>query len=127
LREVKMKVAIATENGFIAQHFGRCPGFTIADIEDGKVISKSFVENPGFKAHQPGQVPMFLRKQNVTHVIAGGAGPNAIANLQSSGIMVIVGVTGKVDEILDKFIKGGLKGGESLCDHGEHTHEGCNH
>lgn len=120
-----MRVAIATEGNFVAQHFGRCPGFTIFDIENGSVASKKFVENPGFKAHQPGQVPMFLRSQGVTHVIAGGMGPNAVMNLQASGITVIVGITGNVDETIKKFLNGSLQGGESLCEHGEH-HE-CKH
>lgn len=119
-----MRVAIATEGNEVAQHFGRCPGFTIVEIENGKVLAKNFVENPGYKAHQPGQVPMFLRKQNVACVIAGGMGPNAVMNLQAAGIKVIVGVTGKVEEVLDKFINGTLTGGESLCEHGEHH---CKH
>ncbi|GAB6182975.1 NifB/NifX family molybdenum-iron cluster-binding protein [Thermodesulfovibrio hydrogeniphilus] len=123
-----MRLAIATENGQVAQHFGRCPGFIIVDIDsDGKVINKQFVENPGYKAHQPGAVPMFLRKQGADCVIAGGMGPNAIMNLQASGIRVIVGITGNVEEIIDKFLKGTLSSGESLCEHGEHGHAGCKH
>lgn len=119
-----MRVAIATDGGFVAQHFGRCPGFTIFEIKNGKIINKSFVENPGYKAHQPGQVPMFLRNQNVNCVIAGGMGPNAVMNLQASGIQVLVGITGKVEEVIDKLISGTLTGGESLCEHGEHE---CKH
>ncbi|WP_353683433.1 NifB/NifX family molybdenum-iron cluster-binding protein [Thermodesulfovibrio sp. 3907-1M] len=119
-----MRLAIATEDGYVAQHFGRCPGFTIVDIEDGKVISKNLIENPGYKAHQPGAVPMFLRNQNVDCVISGGMGPNAVMNLQSSGIKVIVGVTGKVEDVIAQFLSGTLSGGESLCEHG-HGH--CEH
>lgn len=115
-----MRVAIATERDFVAQHFGRCPGFTIFDINESKILSKNFIENPGYKAHQPGAVPMFLRNQNVNCVIAGGMGPNAVMNLQASGIRVIVGVTGKVEEVIDKFLNGTLTSGESLCEHGEH-------
>ncbi len=120
-----MRIAIATENEQVAQHFGRCPGFTIVDIDkDGKIISKTFVENPGHKAHQPGQVPMFLRKQNTDCVIAGGMGPNAIMNLQAHGIKVITGITGKLDDVIAQFLSGNLKSGESLCDH---SHESCGH
>lgn len=122
-----MRLAIATEDGNVAQHFGRCPGFTIVDIEDGKIISKNFIENPGHKAHQPGAVPRFLKSQSVDFVGAGGMGPNAVMNLQASGIKVIVGVTGSIDETVEKFLKGSLKGGESLCEHGVHGHEGCKH
>lgn len=123
-----MRLAIATENGQVAQHFGRCPGFTIVDIDkEGKVISKNFIENPGHKAHQPGAVPRFLKSQNVDFVVAGGMGPNAVHNLQTSGIRVIVGVSGSIDDTISKFLIGSLKGGESLCEHGEHRHGGCRH
>ena len=35
-----MKVAISTDNDYVSAHFGRCPSFTIVDIEDGKVIKQ---------------------------------------------------------------------------------------
>uniref|UniRef100_A0A7V6CEB1 Dinitrogenase iron-molybdenum cofactor n=1 Tax=Thermodesulfobacterium geofontis TaxID=1295609 RepID=A0A7V6CEB1_9BACT len=119
-----MRVAIATEGDFVAQHFGKCPGFTIVDIEDGKIVSKNFVENPNYKAHQPGAVPMFLKTQNVDCIIAGGMGPKAIMMLESFGIKVLVGVTGKVEEVIDAFIKSTLHTGESLCKHDQHH---CRH
>ena len=34
------------------------------------------------------------------------------------GISYVLGVDGKVDDIIESFIKGELKGGESSCDHG---------
>ncbi len=122
-----MKVAIATDNGFVAQHFGKCSGFLIVDIENGNIVKKVFVENLGHKAHQPGAVPRFLRSQNVDCVIAGGMGTNAMMNLQSSGIKVIVGVAGAVDEVLNKFVVGSLSPGESLCEHKGHRRHRCKH
>jgi predicted Fe-Mo cluster-binding NifX family protein len=121
---LKMRVAIATEGDSVAQHFGKCPIFTIIDIENGKITSKKFVENPSYGSHQPGAVPMFLKNQNVDCVIAGGMGPKAIMMLESFGIKVLVGVTGKIEEVIEAFIKGTLITGESLCEHGEHS---CQH
>jgi len=119
-----MRVAIATEGNFVVQHFGKCPGFTIVDIEDEKIVSKNFVENPYYGAHQPGAVPMFLKTQNVDCIIAGGMGPKAIMMFESFKIKVLVGITGKVEEVIDAFIKGTLHTGESLCEHGKHH---CDH
>ncbi|QER41639.1 dinitrogenase iron-molybdenum cofactor [Thermodesulfobacterium sp. TA1] len=119
-----MRIAVATEEGYVAQHFGRCPGFTIVDVEDGQVVSQSFVENPGYKAHQPGLVPNFLKSQGVNYVIAGGMGPNAIMMLESFGIRVVLGIIGRVEEVIEAFLKGNLRGGESLCEHGDHE---CRH
>jgi len=45
-----MKAAISTDAGSVSAHFGRCPDFTIVDIENGKILYKEVVENPG---HQP--------------------------------------------------------------------------
>jgi len=120
----KMRIAVATEDGYVAQHFGRCPKFTILEVKDGQIVNQSVLENPGYRTHQPGLVPTFLRNQGVDCVIAGGMGPNAVNMLESFGIKVILGVTGKVEEVMKAFISGSLEGGESLCDHGEHE---CQH
>ena len=36
----QMKLAVATENGQVAEHFGHCPEFTIYDVEDTQVKAK---------------------------------------------------------------------------------------
>ena len=40
-----MRIAISTDSGKVAMHFGRCPQFTIVDIEEKKVIRKEVIEN----------------------------------------------------------------------------------
>jgi len=52
-----MRVAISTDGEFVSAHFGRCPSFTIMDLQDGKVVSKEVADNPG---HEPGFIPQFL-------------------------------------------------------------------
>lgn len=42
-----MRVAISTDGDYVSPHFGRCPSFTIVDIEDGKIIKKKAIQNPG--------------------------------------------------------------------------------
>jgi len=107
-----MKVAISTDGEFVSAHFGRCPSFTILDIKDGKIIKKDVVENPG---HLPGYIPQFLHKQGVGYIIAGGMGMRAAGFFNEFDIMAIVGISGKIDEVIEKLLKGTLKGGESLC------------
>ena len=48
-------------------------------------------------------------------IIAGGMGYRAEALFAESGIQTIMGITGSIDEVIDKIIKGTLEGGESLC------------
>ena len=58
-----MKVAISTEGDSVSAHFGRCPSFTIAEIEEGRIVSKEVIENPG---HHPAYLPQFLREKEST-------------------------------------------------------------
>ena len=115
LRRKNLKVAISTDGSMVSAHFGRCPEFTIADIEDNKVVNKQVVPNPG---HQPGYIPQFLHENGVNCIIAGGMGPRAQMFFDQYSIQPIVGVSGRVDDVLEKIIKGTLEGGESLCSPG---------
>ena len=107
-----MRVAISTDGDFVSAHFGRCPSFTIVDIENDKVTKKEVVDNPG---HQPGFIPQFLHERGVNCIIAGGMGMRATGFFNELGIQAVVGVNGKIDEIIEKLQKGTLEGGESLC------------
>ncbi len=107
-----MRIAISTDEGFVSAHFGRCPEFTIIDIEGNEVKSKEVVANPG---HQPGAIPQFLHEKGVGCIIAGGMGMRAIGFFNELGIKAIVGVSGKVDDVIEKIKNNTLKGGESLC------------
>jgi predicted Fe-Mo cluster-binding NifX family protein len=129
-----MKIAISTDGEYVSPHFGRCPCFTIVEMEKGKVLSQETVNNPG---HTPAFLPQFLSEKGIRCIIAGGMGRRAEELFSEQGIGIIVGVSGRIDEVIDKLTKGLLKGGESLCkpgvgrgygveknkcDHPEHPH-----
>jgi len=107
-----MRVAISTDKELVSAHFGRCPSFTIVDVEEGKITKKEIVDNPG---HQPGFIPQFLHEKGVNCIVAGGMGMRATGFFNELGIQAIVGVSGKIDEVIEKLQKGTLEGGESLC------------
>jgi predicted Fe-Mo cluster-binding NifX family protein len=107
-----MKVAISTDGEYVSAHFGRCPSFTIVDIDAKGVMSREEVENPG---HQPAFLPEFLSDKGVSCIIAGGMGRRAEALFAEKDIQILVGVTGRVNEVIEKLISGKLEGGESLC------------
>ena len=124
-----MRIAISTDGDFVSAHFGRCPSFTIIEIDDGKLINRQTIANPG---HHPGFLPQFLHEKGVNYIIAGGMGYRAEGLFAQTGIQTIVGVSGSIDEVIDKIIKGTLKGGESLCRPGSGKGYGiekteCNH
>lgn len=107
------KVAVATDAKMVAQHFGRCAEFTIAEVEDGKVLSCIVLPNPG---HQPGVLPKWLLSMQVQCVITGGMGPRAHALLEQYGIESIVGVSGEVQTVLEAYAAGELQAGDNLCE-----------
>lgn len=113
-----MKVAIATENGYVSAHFGRCPSYTILEIKEGKVVSREEIVNPG---HQPGFLPQYLGNRGVNCIIAGGMGPRAQGLFSQNNIEAITGVQGKIDEVIEKFMNQELEVGDDLCGHKHHV------
>ncbi|MFH1771263.1 MAG: NifB/NifX family molybdenum-iron cluster-binding protein [Candidatus Omnitrophota bacterium] len=107
-----MKVAISTDGDLVSAHFGRCPSFTIVEFENNKVISKHIIDNPG---HHPGFLPQFLKEKGVNVIIAGGMGQRAQMLFDENRIKTIMGISGRVDEIVNQAVAGTLQGGESLC------------
>lgn len=107
-----MRVAISTDGDFVSAHFGRCPSFTIVDIEDGKITKRKVIENPG---HQPGFIPQFLHQKGVECIVAGGMGMRAQGFFAEAGIQTILGASGNINDVIEKLRKGNLESGESLC------------
>ncbi|MBN2406320.1 MAG: NifB/NifX family molybdenum-iron cluster-binding protein [Elusimicrobia bacterium] len=109
-----MKVAIATEGTGVSAHFGRCSGYTIYDVDEGKVKSSVFEQSP---EHQPGYIPKWLNSMGVNVVIAGGAGAHAQELFDQMGIRLYLGATGEISEVIKDYTEGKLEAGESSCDH----------
>jgi predicted Fe-Mo cluster-binding NifX family protein len=107
-----MKVAISTDGDYVSAHFGRCPAFTLVEIDGSRVSGRELVDNPG---HQPAFLPGFLAERGVSCIVAGGMGRRAEALFAEKGIQTLVGVSGRVDEVVEKLISGTLEAGESLC------------
>ncbi len=107
-----MRIAISTDGRYVSPHFGRCPSFTLVDIENGKMVKKVEVENPG---HEPGYIPQFLHQKGVKRIVCGGMGARAQGFFEEMGIETIVGIDGSIDGVIEKLEKGVLEGGESLC------------
>jgi predicted Fe-Mo cluster-binding NifX family protein len=111
------RVAVSTDSGKVSEHFGRCPEFTIAEIENEKVVGKKVIQNPG---HSTGFLPSFFSGMNINIVIAGGAGFRAKELFEEKGIDLILGVSGKVDNVLNAFSKNALESNkEGFCSPGK--------
>jgi len=110
-----MRIAISTDGNAVSPHFGRCPAFTLVDVENGRMVGRQMIPNPG---HQPGFIPRFLHEKEVHVVVTGGMGARAQDIFHELGMETVLGVSGDVDEVIERFLAGTLAGGASLCDHG---------
>ena len=114
----KKRIAVAAEdeqglNSEVSQHFGRCPYYTMVEVENGKITLSYRVENPFFGEHgDPGQVPDFIRDQGADVIIAGGMGQRALGFFQQFGIQAVTMVAGQVKTVVEQYLKG--KTGEAL-------------
>ncbi|HHV79015.1 MAG TPA: dinitrogenase iron-molybdenum cofactor [Firmicutes bacterium] len=117
-----MKIAVATEGINVSPHFGRCPEYTIFEIESGRVKSRTIIPNPG---HEPGLLPRYLGQLGVSCIIAGGMGPRARGLFAEQDIKTITGVYGSVEKAVADYLAGSLHPGESACNHPQT--DGCEH
>ncbi len=117
-----MKVAIASDGGYVAQHFGKCEEYVVFDVTGGRFENLQYIKNPG---HKPGFLPGFLKSLGVDCVIAGGMGQKAMALFAENSIKPIVGVSGQVTRVIDDYVNGRLVSGASLCTHPVGHHGGC--
>lgn len=111
----KQTIAVASEDprglqGEVAMHFGRCPYYTLVEIEDGRIGASKSVENPHFGNHQPGVMPRFIHGLGADVILAGGMGPRAIQMFQGFGMTVATGAVGQVEKVVEAFLKGELSG-----------------
>jgi predicted Fe-Mo cluster-binding NifX family protein len=88
----------------------------MVDIENGQIVKKEQVTNPG---HAPGAIPEFLNQKGARKVVCGGIGARAIELFGQYGIEILAGIDGRVEYVIDKLAKGTLVGGESLCKPGD--------
>ncbi len=118
-----MKIAVASDNGMVTQHFGHCESFMIFNTEKSQIIKSETIPNPG---HIPGFLPNFLHDKGVNVIISGGMGGGAIDIFNAKEIEVIVGARGEAKAVVEEYLQGMLKSTGSVCH--EHQHHGeCGH
>lgn len=117
----KMKIAVASENGMVTEHFGHCEAFSIFDAENNQIIKRETLPNPG---HRPGFLPNFLNDLGVKVIISGGMGGGAIEIFNEKGIEVITGAKGSAEAVVESYLNGILKSSGVVCHEHQH-HDDC--
>lgn len=107
-----MKIAISASgvdlSSSVDPRFGRCPFFLFVDPETMEFES---LENPNVSASGGAgiQSAQLIANKGVNSLLTGSCGPNAFQTLQAAGVEVIVGVTGTIQEAVNKYKSGQLK------------------
>ena len=107
-----MRIAIpcSNNNGLkseISMHFGRSPYYAFVDVEGNKIKNFEILPVP-FAEHGPGDLPNFVKENKGEVVIAYGMGGRAVDFFNRLGIDVITGASGRVEEVVDAFLKNRL-------------------
>jgi len=110
-----MKIAVSASGGTLDANvdprFGRCPYFVIVETEDNRIKSHEVVSNQAVQAMRGAgiQAAQSVVNKGAEVVITGNIGPNAFSVLSQTGIKIVTGVSGKVSEVVKKYLKGKLK------------------
>ncbi len=122
-----MMIAVPIREGRFSSHFGGAEEFALYTVDETKrkVTEHNHVSPP---EHGRGVFPMWLRKQGVTTVLAGGMGPRASGVFNGHGIDVVLGAEGDDPEnMVQAYLDGTLTFSGELChDHGFHDCENHN-
>ena len=121
----KIVVSSLDANGLASQvspHFGRCPYFTVVNVEDQKILDVETVVNPFYANHQPGQVPGFVNDLGAQVMLSGGMGGRAVTFFQQFGIEPATGAGGTVQDALSQYLAGNLSGAVPCSESDNHGH-----
>ncbi|OPX18642.1 hypothetical protein BXT86_00010 [candidate division WOR-3 bacterium 4484_100] len=107
-----MKIAISSTgkelSSMVDPRFGRCPYFIILDPD---TMEYEAIDNPNVSAMGGAgiQTAQMIANKGVHTVLTGSCGPNAFQTLGAAGVQVIVGVSGQVEEAVQRYKQGQYK------------------
>ncbi len=106
-----MKICVTSHGNTLGAkvdlRFGRCRYFVIIETE---TMEFEAIENPNVSAMGGAgvQSAQLIAGKNVSALITGNLGPNAFEALKKTGIELITGASGNIEEMVDKYKKGEL-------------------
>jgi len=106
-----MKIAVSASaqsyEGPVDSRFGRCSYFVIYDDETKKadVIGNGASSSSGGAGIQSAQI---VAEAGAQVVLTGNIGPNAFRTLKAAGLAVFTGVSGSVNEAVQRYLSGGF-------------------
>jgi predicted Fe-Mo cluster-binding NifX family protein len=101
-----MKIAISSSgknlDSALDPRFGRCAWFVVVDPAD--MSYEAFDNQNATQSSGAGiQVAQFLADKNVSAVITGHVGPNAVQTLSAAGIEIFAQQQGTIREVVERY------------------------
>lgn len=117
-------IAVPTREGRVDDHFGHCAYYTVYTVDEKEGIVKTeTLESPegcGCKS----DIAERMEAMGITVMLAGNMGNGAFGKLSAHGIEVIRGCAGKVEEVVERYLRGELRDSTVACDHHDCEHHG---
>jgi predicted Fe-Mo cluster-binding NifX family protein len=111
-----MKVAVTSKGRTLESPmdpaFGRAKGFIVVDTDSGEFEFVGNEQNVNAAQGAGIQAAGNVANLGVECVISGHCGPKAFRTLSAAGVKVMVGGSGTVGEVLEKFKAGELSAAE---------------
>ena len=104
-----MKIAVSSTgtdlNAQVDPRFGRCQYFIVVDLDtlEFEVLENSGAMSGGGAGIATGQ---FIAGKGVGAILTGNCGPNAFNVLEAAGIKVMTGVSGTVQDAVERYKSG---------------------
>ena len=123
---MRIAFSAASEQGLdspISPHFGRCPYYVFVDLgEQNTITNVKSIVNEHAQKHDPGQLPAYIKDQGANVMISGGMGGRAVDFFHQFDITVATGASGTVQQSLDNYLNGKLRGDAPCAESVEHGH-----
>lgn len=112
LRRIALRIAIPSTDdkgleSYVEEHFGRAQFYTIVEIEGSEIKSVTSLKSL-YVEHSPGDIPRFLKENNVDVVLVNRIGRRALTFFDSMGIQVFSGYSGKIRDVIKSFLSSQL-------------------
>ena len=117
-----MKIAFASEDdqglrGTLCTDFGRCPYYTLVEMDGDKVRNIKTVTNQYLNSDVSSMVPVFVKSLGARVIIAGGMKPQVVELFDQFEIEVVTtGPQGSLEDILFAYLRGDIEGALG-CEH----------
>ena len=95
-----MKIAVATDQDFIASGFGCASFCTMVDIEDGRIRDTLLTPDPGSRH---AFWPDLFSRNSIRFIVAGPVGSTGRSLKRGQRIQPVLGVGGQIDDVVRRF------------------------